>query len=696
MQVNRLMDLIVNSLYSNKDVFLRELVSNASDALDKIRFQSVMDASVLGETTDLEIRVKADADAKTLTITDTGIGMSREELVSSLGTIANSGTRGFLEALEAQGKDGDSNLIGQFGVGFYSAFLVADRVSVVTRSNDDGAQWRWESAVDSASYTIEEDTSDSLGRGTSIVLHLKDDCLDYADAEKLSTLLKQYSEFISFPIMLWKSESVPKEVEDNEATQKKLDEWEAKKAEEGEEKAGDKPGPVMKTDWQTEWDWRKSNESKPLWVRSSSEVEKAEYDEFFKATFKEFLEPLAYNHFNVEGQIEFKALLYVPGMAPFEQQDMLKRSKSMKLFVKRVFISDEFDEDLMPRYLNFVKGIVDSNDLPLNVSREILQESKVVRIIKRRLLAKSLDMIAEIANREDKADYDKFWEAFGRNMKLGVIEDKDNAEKLGKLLRFTSSKSGEGTISLAEYVERMKDSQSGIYFLAADSKAAAARAPFVERLIKRDIEVLYLLEPIDEVALTNLAKFDEKEFVDVSKEDVDTGDEEDAAQAEKDAEEFEDLCKWLSAAIGSEKVEKVVVSRRLEDSPCILVTSKFGWSANMERIMKAQAMGDNRAMDYMKGRKIMEINPRHPVVERLNGLVKKDVNDTQATAMAELMFDTALMTSGFQPEDINKFAERIYGSMADIASTGGSTSSGSKGGDNTDGGAAKVDAEIVD
>ena len=406
MQVNRLMDLIVNSLYSNKDVFLRELVSNASDALDKIRFQSVMDASVLGETADLEIRVKADADAKTLTITDTGIGMGREELVSSLGTIANSGTRGFLEALEAQGKDGDSNLIGQFGVGFYSAFLVADRVSVVTKSNDDGTQWRWESAVDSASYTIEEDTSDSLGRGTSIVLHLKDDCLDYADAEKLSTLLKQYSEFISFPIMLWKSESVPKEVEDNEATQKKLDEWEAKKAEEGEEKAGDKPGPVMKTDWQTEWDWRKSNESKPLWVRSSSEVEKAEYDEFFKATFKEFLEPLAYNHFNVEGQIEFKALLYVPGMAPFEQQDMLKRSKSMKLFVKRVFISDEFDEDLMPRYLNFVKGIVDSNDLPLNVSREILQESKVVRIIKRRLLAKSLDMIAEIANREDKADYD--------------------------------------------------------------------------------------------------------------------------------------------------------------------------------------------------------------------------------------------------------------------------------------------------
>ena len=677
------MDLIVNSLYSNKDVFLRELVSNASDALDKIRFKSVQDASVLDADAQLEIRVKADPEANTLTIEDSGVGMTREELVSSLGTIANSGTRGFLEALEAQGGAADSNLIGQFGVGFYSAFLVADKVTVRTKSNDDGQQWRWESTVESSSYTIDEDDSgEAIARGTSITLHLKEDATDYADAEKLSTLLKQYSEFISFPIMLWKSESVPREVEDTEATTKKKEEWEAGG------KEGDEPATVMKTEWDTVWDWRKSNESKPIWVRSSTEVEKAEYDDFFKATFKEFLEPLAHSHFSVEGQIEFKALLYVPGMAPFEQQDMMKKSRSMKLFVKRVFISDEFDEDLMPRYLSFIKGIVDSNDLPLNVSREILQESRVVRIIKRRLLAKSIDMIAEIANREDKADYEKFWEAFGRNVKLGVIEDKDNAPKLGKLLRFSSSKSGEGLTSLEEYVERMKEGQSGIYFLAADNRAAAERAPFVERLIKRDIEVLYLLEPIDEVALTNLAKFDEKEFVDVSKEDVDTGDEEDAKQAEEDAALFEGLTKWLASTIGSEQVEKVVVSKRLEGSPCILVTSKFGWSANMERIMKAQAMGDNRAFEYMKGRKIMEINPRHPVIEKLNGMVSANEDDAEAKAMAELLFDTALMTSGFQPEDLNKFADRIYASMA----LGASGSAAPK---SDDSGSERVDAEIV-
>ena len=568
-------------------------------------------------------------------------------------------------------------------MGFYSAFLVADKVTVRTKSNDDGQQWRWESTVESSSYTIDEDDSgEAIARGTSITLHLKEDATDYADAEKLSTLLKQYSEFISFPIMLWKSESVPREVEDTEATTKKKEEWEAGG------KEGDEPATVMKTEWDTVWDWRKSNESKPIWVRSSTEVEKAEYDDFFKATFKEFLEPLAHSHFSVEGQIEFKALLYVPGMAPFEQQDMMKKSRSMKLFVKRVFISDEFDEDLMPRYLSFIKGIVDSNDLPLNVSREILQESRVVRIIKRRLLAKSIDMIAEIANREDKADYEKFWEAFGRNVKLGVIEDKDNAPKLGKLLRFSSSKSGEGLTSLEEYVERMKEGQSGIYFLAADNRAAAERAPFVERLIKRDIEVLYLLEPIDEVALTNLAKFDEKEFVDVSKEDVDTGDEEDAKQAEEDAALFEGLTKWLASTIGSEQVEKVVVSKRLEGSPCILVTSKFGWSANMERIMKAQAMGDNRAFEYMKGRKIMEINPRHPVIEKLNGMVSANEDDAEAKAMAELLFDTALMTSGFQPEDLNKFADRIYASMA----LGASGSAAPK---SDDGGSERVDAEIV-
>ena len=414
----------------------------------------------------------------------------------------------------------------------------------------------------------------------------------------------------------------------------------------GEEFTEDAPTPVMKTEYEDVQEFVVTNNDKPIWVRSPRDVEADAYNEFFKSTFKEFLDPLAYNHFAVEGDIEFRSILYVPGMAPFEQQDMMAKSRAIKLYVRRVFISDEFDESLLPRYLTFVRGVVDSNDLPLNVSREILQESRVVRVMRKRLVRKTLDMLKEIAAR-DNDDYDTFWDAFGRNLKLGVIEDAANRDVLGALLRFQTSKTENGkTKGLDAYVEAMPEGQSSIYYVAADTRGAAENSPFLEQLTKKGYEVLFMIDPIDEVAMQNLTQYKEKKLVDISKEDLDLG-EEDEDEKKKSAEieeEYKPLTDWILETLGADKVEKVAVSKRLTDTPCILVTSKFGWSANMERIMKAQAMGDNRAQEYMKGKKTMEINPTSPVILDLKA--KQAAGDDSAKATAELLFDTALLTSG--------------------------------------------------
>ena len=648
-EVNRLLDLIVNSLYSNRDVFLRELVSNASDALDKLRFTAVSNQDVMAANGEMKMQIRGDPVAKTLVIEDTGIGMTREDLVSSLGTIARSGTAKFMEMLQSQ-SEGD-NLIGKFGVGFYSAFLVASRITVVTKNADDDKAWVWESEIDSSSYSIREatDADGPPARGTKIVLSLKEGAEEFAEGEKLTSLVKTYSEFISFPIEVFATKSVPKQVEDAEATASATEEYNKKKIEaeaKGEEFTEDAPTPVMKTEYEDVQEFVVTNNDQPIWVRSPRDVEADAYNEFFKSTFKEFLDPLAYNHFAVEGDIEFRSILYVPGMAPFEQQDMMAKSRAIKLYVRRVFISDEFDESLLPRYLTFVRGIVDSNDLPLNVSREILQESRVVRVMRKRLVRKTLDMLKEIAAR-DNDDYDTFWDAFGRNLKLGVIEDAANRDVLGALLRFQTSKTENGkTKGLDAYVEAMPEGQSSIYYVAADTRGAAENSPFLEQLTKKGYEVLFMIDPIDEVAMQNLTQYKEKKLVDISKEDLDLG-EEDEDEKKKSAEieeEYKPLTDWILETLGADKVEKVAVSKRLTDTPCILVTSKFGWSANMERIMKAQAMGDNRAQEYMKGKKTMEINPTSPVILDLKA--KQAAGDDRAKATAELLFDTALLTSG--------------------------------------------------
>ena len=682
-EVNRLLDLIVNSLYSNRDVFLRELVSNASDALDKLRFTAVSNQDVMAANGEMKMQIKGDPVAKTLVIEDTGIGMTREDLVSSLGTIARSGTAKFMEMLQSQ-SEGD-NLIGKFGVGFYSAFLVASRITVVTKNADDDKAWVWESEIDSSSYSIREatDADGPPARGTKIVLSLKEGAEEFAEGEKLTNLVKTYSEFISFPIEVFATKSVPKQVEDAEATASATEEYKKKKIEaeaKGEEFTEDAPEPTMKTEYEDVQEFVVTNNDKPIWVRSPRDVEADDYNEFFKSTFKEFLDPLAYNHFAVEGDIEFRSILYVPGMAPFEQQDMMAKSRAIKLYVRRVFISDEFDESLLPRYLTFVRGVVDSNDLPLNVSREILQESRVVRVMRKRLVRKTLDMLKEIAAR-DNDDYDTFWDAFGRNLKLGVIEDAANRDALGALLRFQTSKTETGkTKGLDAYVEAMPEGQSSIYYVAADTRGAAENSPFLEQLTKKGYEVLFMIDPIDEVAMQNLTQYKEKKLVDISKEDLDLG-EEDEDEKKKSAEieeEYKPLTDWILETLGADKVEKVAVSKRLTDTPCILVTSKFGWSANMERIMKAQAMGDNRAQEYMKGKKTMEINPTSPVILDLKA--KQAAGDDSAKATAELLFDTALLTSGFNIDEPAAFASKIFDLMGqavgDVAAADASVGGG--------------------
>nr|QBB20010.1 heat shock protein hsp90-C2 [Ettlia sp. YC001] len=653
-EVDRLMDMIVNSLYSNREVFLRELISNASDALDKVRFVGLSDAKALEGRNELEILIKADADKGTITIEDSGIGMTREQLLSNLGTIARSGTRKFMEAVKEA--KGDANLIGQFGVGFYSAFLVADRVTVYTKSHEEDQQWVWESSVGSHQYTIKEDDSgDKMVRGTRVVLHLKEDAAELADPIRIAKLIKQYSQFIQFPIKLYSPRKEAKQVVDEVATKKRQEEAD-KALKEGEEQK--KVDPVMKTDYEDVWDWRVENDNKPLWTRSPRDVSEADYNEFFKQTFGEFLDPLAHVHFNVEGTIEFTSVLFIPGMAPFEQQNWQAKSRSIKLYVRRVFISDEFDEDLMPRYLSFVKGVVDSSDLPLNVSREILQESRIVRVIRKQLIRRSLEMIEGLSKKEGGEDYKTFWESFGRNIKVGIIEDTENRDRLAKLLRFYSSKSEDNMVGLEEYTSRMKEGQKGIYYMAADSVEVARAAPFVEKLVADGYEVLYLTEAVDEAVVTNLAKFGDHELIDVSKEGVQLDDEAAQKKLEEANKELKDLLVFLKEAL-SDRIEKVTLTNRLLDSPCALVTSKFGWSANMERIMRSQAMGDNRAMEYMRGRKILEVNPNHEIVRGIKVLLDEDDKE-RARDLADLLYETSLLTSGFNLEQPKDYASKVY------------------------------------
>ena len=685
-EVSRLMDIIINSLYSNKDIFLRELISNGSDSLDKIRFMSLTDKEQLGsgENADLDIRIKADKERKVLTTRDRGIGMTKDDLMNNLGTIAKSGTSAFLDQMAS---GGDMSLIGQFGVGFYSVYLVADFVEVRSKHNDDDKQWVWQSKAD-GNFAISEDEGEPLGRGVEINIYLKEEAQEYLEETKLQALVERYSEFINFPIYLYNSKEVSEEVpveagdEDEEADVSGDD---AEDDEEGDDEEGDEDEeddePKTKTVTKTVWDWERLNDVKAIWLRSTNEVEEEEYTKFYQALAKNSEEPLAYSHFKAEGDVEFKAILYIPERpSPDYYDNYYSRASALKLYVRRVFISDEFDE-LLPKYLSFIKGIVDSDTLPLNVSRETLQQHTSLKTIKKKLVRKALDMIRKLAEEggdaedddakpegeddaatKDEPKYEKFWKSFGKAIKLGIIEDASNRVRLAKLLRFQTSKSDGKLVSLEQYVERMKEGQKSIYYITGESIDALKNSPFLEKLISKDFEVIYFTDPIDEYTMQNLTEFDDFKFSNASKEDLKFGDADDDEKArfKKTKEAFKSFTTWWKSKLPDTMIEAVKVSNRLSTTPCVVVSSKYGWSANMERIMKAQAMGDESRHEYMRGKKTLEVNPRHPMIAALKERAATDPDSEETETLAKLMFETAMLESGFSFDKPQEYTSRVF------------------------------------
>ncbi|CAN1323017.1 Endoplasmin homolog [Linum perenne] len=654
-EVSRLMDIIINSLYSNKDIFLRELISNASDALDKIRFLSLTEKEVLGEgdNAKLEIQIKLDKEKKILSIRDRGIGMTKEDLIKNLGTIAKSGTSAFVEKMQTSG---DLNLIGQFGVGFYSVYLVADYVEVISKHNED-KQYVWESKADGA-FAISEDTwNEPLGRGTEIRLHLREEAGEYLEESKLKDLVKRYSEFINFPINLWATKEIDVEVPaDEDDTSEEEDKQEEETEKGDDDETEDKP--KTKTVKETTQEWELLNDVKAIWLRSPKDVTEEEYTKFYHSLAKDFGEekPMSWSHFTAEGDVEFKAVLFVPPKAPHDLYESYYNSNksNLKLYVRRVFISDEFDE-LLPKYLNFLKGLVDSDTLPLNVSREMLQQHSSLKTIKKKLIRKALDMIRKLYEEDPDESTDKF----GKSIKLGIIEDAANRNRLAKLLRFETSRSDGKLTSLDQYISRMKSGQKDIFYITGSDKAQLEKSPFLERLVKKGYEVIYFTDAVDEYLMQYLMDYEDKKFQNVSKEGVKIAD----SPNKELKETFKDLTKWWKGALASWNVDDVKVSNRLADTPCVVVTNKYGWSGNMERIMHSQTLTDASKQAYMRGKRVLEINPRHPIVKELRERVAKDSEDESVKATAQLMYQTALMESGFMLSDPQDFASRIYSSV---------------------------------
>ena len=633
-EVQQLLDLMIHSLYSNKEIFLRELISNASDAADMLRFDALKDDGLYEDEQELKIRVEYNKDNKTITVLDNGIGMSREEVVENLGTIAKSGTQEFFNSLTGD-QNKDSQLIGQFGVGFYSSFIVAEKVEVTSRKagapRTEGVRWTSQGAGD---YTIE--TVDRPKRGTKVVLHLRQDATEFLDGFRLRHIIKKYSDHISLPIIMPSEKTGTDESSD-----------EARKGN------GKKKASKLVTADET------VNSATALWTRNKKDIKEEEYNEFYKHVGHDFEDPLAYVHSKVEGKLEYSSLLFIPSRAPFDLWDRQQRY-GVKLYVRRVFIMDDA-EQLIPSYLRFIRGVVDSDDLPLNVSREILQRNKTIDSIRSGMTRKILDLLAKMA-KDGSEKYAKFWKAFGRVMKEGVIEEVDRREDLASLFRFSSTQEDmeEQTVSLADYIERMSEDQEAIYYVIADNFSTAKNSPHLEIFRKKGIEVLLLSDPVDEWLTTHLTEFDGKPLQSVSRGELDLGkldEEKDDASEKESKEESDKLIEKIKQVLES-KVKEVRVTNRLTNSPACLVADEHEMGRNLERILQASGQ------DVPMSKPILEINIDHPVVIKL-----AEAEGEQFDDWSHILFDQALLSEGGQLEDPAEFVHRLNNMFLELGSS---------------------------
>lgn len=647
-EINQLLSLIINAFYSNKDVFLRELISNASDALDKRRYLSLQDKDELVADDRLEIRITPDTENNVLVIEDTGVGMTKTDLIENLGTIARSGTKRFMEALQ-EGKT-DISLIGQFGVGFYSAYLVADTVRVVTKHKDDD-QYVWESNA-GGTFSVSKGNYDDLVRGTRIYLTLKSDHLDYLKENNLREIIKKHNAYINFPIFLQVEKD--KEVVNNKDNEVEENEDDGTVTEDvTPEKEPEKVFEKVK-------EYEQINTDKPLWTRTPSDISEDDYKAFYKALADDYSEPIAWKHFSVEGQLEFSGLMYIPEYPPSEVV-MKEGSRNMKLFVRRVFIMDDC-KDLVPDYLGFLKGVIDSDDLPLNISREVLQQNRILKQIKKSITKKAIELFTEMES-DTPEKFSKFYDNFHKFLKLGVIEDKSNREKLLNLVRYPSLKSGDDAITLKKYVEQMPEGQSKIYFITGDNLQSVKVSPFLEKLKKKGYDVLFMTDPIDEYMMQHVTDYSDKKFACCTKDVAlteETEDEKAKLKAIKD--EYREVCIKMKEYIGYDQLQRVQVTTRLTSTPCVIVTDQHGWTANMERIMKAQAlnMPSQHSWAPFAARKVLEINPNHKFIQLIKDNLTDPDKESATRDLVMMLFEAAMLHSGFPVTDPNKFVDKLH------------------------------------